>query len=220
MDLGRGVSLRKALVGLWIVGAAAALATPVGAQSQEQPQAQPQTSVDAFMTEIGDSMRAIHTRANGDAAQVVAGCRDFLGRVLNLETMARAVTEAAWERMSVAQREAYQAAFADRLASECARALADYKGEAITLAGVRATPDTTVTVDRVAKAADMAGHAAKAGQVAVPGDRADHGAESGNFSARKKCASFAWKKWTWWTTSAPTSCRSLFRSAARFCRGV
>ena len=93
------------------------------------------------MTEIGDGMRAIHTRANGDAAQVVAGCRDFLGRVLNLETMARAVTEAAWERMSVAQREAYQAAFADRLASECARALADYKGEAITLAGVRSTPD-------------------------------------------------------------------------------
>jgi ABC-type transporter MlaC component len=141
MDLGRGVLLRKALVGLWIVGAAAALATPVAAQSQEQPQAQPQTSVDAFMTEIGDGMRAIHTRANGDAAQVVAGCRDFLGRVLNLETMARAVTEADWERMSVAQREAYQAAFADRLASECARALADYKGEPIRLAGIRSTPD-------------------------------------------------------------------------------
>jgi polar amino acid transport system substrate-binding protein len=34
MDLGRGVPLRTALLGLWIVGAAAALATPVG---QAQP---------------------------------------------------------------------------------------------------------------------------------------------------------------------------------------
>ncbi len=106
---------------------------PAGAQSQ--------VTIDAFVAQIGDSMRAIPTRANGDAAQVLAGCRDFLGQVLNLETMAHAATEKAWNRMSVAQRESYQAAFSDRLVSECARELADHKGEAIALAGVRSTPD-------------------------------------------------------------------------------
>jgi len=94
------------------------------------------------MTEIGDGMRAIHTRANGDAAQVVAGCREFLGRVLNLETMARAVTEGAWERMSGAQREAYQGAFADRLAAECARALADYSTQ------IKLKPDVLAFINR------------------------------------------------------------------------
>jgi ABC-type transporter MlaC component len=93
------------------------------------------------MTEIGDSMRAIPAGANGDAAKILAGCRDLLGRVLNLEAMARAATEKAWERMSVAQREAYQAALAGRLAAECARELAGYKGEPIRLAGVRSAQD-------------------------------------------------------------------------------
>jgi ABC-type transporter MlaC component len=86
-------------------------------------------------------MRAIPTGANGDAVKILAGCRDLLGRVLNLETMARAATEKAWDRMSVAQREAYQAAFADQLAAECARELAGYDGEPIRLAGVRSTQD-------------------------------------------------------------------------------
>jgi len=149
MDLGRGVSLRTALLGLWIAGAAAAPTMPVGAQSQAP------ASVETFMSGIGDSMRAIHRRADGDAAQVLAGCRELLGRVLNLETMARAVTEDAWERMSVAQREAYQAAFADRLAAECARELADYKGEPIGLAGIRSTPDgDKVATIRVGAAED------------------------------------------------------------------
>jgi ABC-type transporter MlaC component len=48
--------------------------------------------------------------------------------------------------MSAAQREAYQTAFAHRLAAECARELAKYKGEPVTLAGVR----TMANGDRLA----------------------------------------------------------------------
>jgi ABC-type transporter MlaC component len=133
MDMGPGFRLRNAAIYLVVAGAAVASAIPAGAQTQN--------SIDVFMAQIGDSMRAIPTRANGDAALVLAGCRDFLGRVLNLEKMAHAATEGAWNRMSVAQRESYQAAFADRLVSECARELADHKGEAIALAGIRSTTD-------------------------------------------------------------------------------
>lgn len=103
--------------------------------------AQPQASIEAFVGEIGDGLRAIRARANGDAAQILVGCRDFLHRVLNLDTMARAASEEAWNQMSASQREGYQAAFAGRLASECARELADDKGDAIALAGVRTTQD-------------------------------------------------------------------------------
>jgi ABC-type transporter MlaC component len=39
--------------------------------------------------------------------------------------------------MSAEQRDAYEKAFSKRLATECARELAKYKGEPITLAGVR-----------------------------------------------------------------------------------
>lgn len=90
---------------------------------------------------ISDGIAAIHTQAEGDATRMLAGCGDFLGRVLDLPAMAKAASRDAWEQMSAEQRDGFQAAFAQRLASECARELANYKGEPITLAGVRTTTD-------------------------------------------------------------------------------
>jgi ABC-type transporter MlaC component len=96
-----------------------------------------QASIDTFIAQIGDQMRAIHQRANGNAAQILAGCKDFLGHVLDLKVMAQAASEDAWDRMSVAQRESYQGALSERLVSECAHEFTEYKGEAIVLAGIR-----------------------------------------------------------------------------------
>ena len=84
-----------------------------------------------------DGIAGIHAQAGGDAAKTLAGCDDFLGRVLDLPAMAKSAARDAWERMSAEQRDAYAKAFARRLAAECARESAKYKGEPITLAGVR-----------------------------------------------------------------------------------
>jgi ABC-type transporter MlaC component len=43
--------------------------------------------------------------------------------------------------MSVAQRENYKKAFGERMVSECTRELADTKGDAVELAGIRSAPD-------------------------------------------------------------------------------
>ena len=103
--------------------------------------AQAQSTVEAFVAKVSDGLKAIPAQAGGDKDKAIAGCRDFLGKLLNIQSMAQAATGEAWQRMSPAQRANYQEAFTQHLASECARDLADYKGEEITLAGVRATPD-------------------------------------------------------------------------------
>jgi ABC-type transporter MlaC component len=128
-----GRVIRASKVALYLSIASAALAWPVLAQSP--------AATAAAIARISDGIAAIHTQAEGDAARTLAGCGDFLGRVLDLPAMAKATSRDAWEQMSAEQRLAFQSAFAQRLASECARELADYKGEGITLAGVRTTPD-------------------------------------------------------------------------------
>ena len=130
--MNRVIRASKSAIYLSVAGALA-LALPLVARAQ--------TPIDAFMTRVSDGIAGIHTQAGGDAAKTLAGCSDFLGRVLNLPAMAKTAGRDAWEQMSAEQRDAYQAAFARRLASECARELATYKGEAVTLAGVRTMPD-------------------------------------------------------------------------------
>ena len=116
----------KSTISLFVAGA---LALPLVARAQ--------APVDAFVTRVTEGIAGIHAQAGGDAAKTLTGCGDFLGRVLNLPVMAKTAGRDAWEKMSAEQRDAYQAAFTKRLAAECARQLATYKGEPITLAGVR-----------------------------------------------------------------------------------
>jgi ABC-type transporter MlaC component len=130
--MGRAIRTKN-VAGYLLLASALALAIPTSAQSQG--------AIDAFVHEIGDSLRAIQAQANGNAAQLLAGCREFLGRALNLEAMAHAASEETWERMSATQRDGYEAAFAQRLARECARELAGGRSGAVTLAGVRTTQD-------------------------------------------------------------------------------
>jgi len=124
----RAIHLRKTAVYLCVAGAVA-LALPLAARAQ--------APIDAFVTKVTDGISGIHAQAGGDAAKTVAGCSDFLGRVLNLPAMAKIAARDGWEQMSAEQHDAYQKAFAQRLAAECARELAKYNGEPITLAGVR-----------------------------------------------------------------------------------
>src|SRR5215475_14468641 len=120
------IPLRKTATYLWV---ASTLALPLAARAQ--------APIDAFVTKVTEGISGIHTQAGGDAAKTLAGCSDFLGRVLNLPVMAKTAARDGWEQMSAEQREAYEKAFTQRLAGECARELAKYKGEPITLAGVR-----------------------------------------------------------------------------------
>jgi ABC-type transporter MlaC component len=133
----RAIHLRKSAIYLSVAGA---LAFPSGAQAQ--------SPVDAFVAKVTEGIAGIHTQAGDDAAKRLAGCGDFLGRVLNLPAMAKNAARDAWEKMSAEQRDGYEKALAQRLAAECARELAKYNGEPITLAGVRnmAGGDKLVTV--------------------------------------------------------------------------
>lgn len=106
-----------------------ALALPLAARAQ--------APIDAFVAKVTEGISGIHAQAGGDAAKTVAGCSDFLGRVLNLPAMAKNAARDGWEQMSAEQHNAYEKALAQRLAAECARELAKYNGEPITLAGVR-----------------------------------------------------------------------------------
>ena len=135
----RAIDLRKTAACLCVAGALA-LAPPLAAHAQ--------SPVDAFVTKVTDGISGIHAQADGDAAKRLAGCSDFLGRVLDLPAMAKNAARDGWERMSAEQRDAYAKVFAQRLTAECARELAKYNGEPITLAGVRnmANGDKLATV--------------------------------------------------------------------------
>jgi ABC-type transporter MlaC component len=123
-----------------LIISAAAWLSIAGAVVASRP-AHAQATVDAFVAQVSDGLKAIPAQAAGDKDKAIAGCRDFLTRTLNLPAMAQAASRDAWPRMSPAQRDEYQAAFTQHLATECAKQLTGYKGEAITLAGVRTTPE-------------------------------------------------------------------------------
>src|SRR5262249_15281366 len=108
---------------------AGALALPFAARAQ--------SPVDAFVAKVTDGITGIHTKAGGDAAKTLTGCSEFLASVLDLPAMAKTAGRDRWEKMSAEQRDAYEKAFANKLATECARELAKYNGEPVTLAGVR-----------------------------------------------------------------------------------
>jgi ABC-type transporter MlaC component len=134
----RAIHFHKAAIYLSVAGALAL--APFAARAQ--------SPIDAFVAKVTDGITGIHTQAGDDAAKTLAGCGDFLGTVLNLPAMAKTAARDAWERMSAEQRDAYEKAFTQRLAAECGRELAKYKGEPITLAGVRnmASGDKLVTI--------------------------------------------------------------------------
>jgi ABC-type transporter MlaC component len=123
------IRLRTLVTHFWIAGAAAALAGPACAQSQ--------AAVDVFVSQLDDTMHELHDKARGNAARIRAGCRDVVGRFLNLEAMAKAAGEDIWDKMSVAQRETYRTAFGDRMVAECGRQFADYRGEDVRELGTR-----------------------------------------------------------------------------------
>ncbi|MBI3704124.1 MAG: ABC transporter substrate-binding protein [Rhizobiales bacterium] len=97
--------------------------------------------VDAFVARLGESMRAIRVQAKGNADLTRAGCRDLLSQLLALDVMARRSAGEAWDKMTNVQRDAFRAAFAERMASECVRSYSDYNGDAIEPVGVRAMQD-------------------------------------------------------------------------------
>jgi ABC-type transporter MlaC component len=109
-----------------------------GAQTLALPcLARAQAPIDAFVAKVTDGITGIHTKADGDAAKTLTGCSEFLASVLDLPAMAKTAARDGWEKMSAEQHDAYEKAFAQKLDKECARELAKYNGEPITLAGVR-----------------------------------------------------------------------------------
>src|SRR5689334_1512768 len=87
----RAIHLRKSAIYLCVAGALA-FAVPFAARAQ--------SPVDAFVTKVSDGIAGIHAQAGGDAAKTLAGCSDFLARVLDLPAMAKTAARDGWERMS------------------------------------------------------------------------------------------------------------------------
>jgi len=133
------IRLRGLVTHLWIAGAVAALPAPAGAQSE--------ATAKVFVSQLADTMRELHGRARGNPARIRVGCRDVVGRFFNLEAMAKAAGDNIWDKMSAAQRDAYQAAFGDRMVADCGRQFANYQGETIQEINIRSLPggDTLVT---------------------------------------------------------------------------
>jgi ABC-type transporter MlaC component len=90
-----------------------------------------------FVAYIGNSIRSMHAQDQAHAQRTPDRCGDFLSRVLDIETMTRTAATDVWDRMSPTQRRSYRAAFQARLVTECLRAVRRYRGEQITLAGIR-----------------------------------------------------------------------------------
>jgi ABC-type transporter MlaC component len=97
------------------------------------------SAISDFVAYISNSIRAMHAQDQAQSQRTPDRCGDFLSRVLDIETMMRAAASEVWDRMSPTQRRSYRAAFQARLVTECLRAVRRYRGEQITLAGVRST---------------------------------------------------------------------------------
>lgn len=109
-----------------------AAAVPVqAARAQTDP------SINAFVTSFATSIREIHAQMGAGDGKSTERCRALVARAFDLDTMARSALGAAWEKLTPFQRDAYRAAFERRIASDCVRRIREYRGEEMTLLGVR-----------------------------------------------------------------------------------
>jgi ABC-type transporter MlaC component len=96
------------------------------------------SDVDNFVAYLDSTVRSFRANNNGNNANgEIARCRELMGRVLDIETMAQGAVGATWDRMSAAQRGAYRAAFEARMASECARSMRAFRSKSVLRAGLR-----------------------------------------------------------------------------------
>src|SRR5215467_2220987 len=100
--MSRAIHLCKTMICLCVAGALGC-ALPLAAHAQ--------APVNAFVAKVTEGISGIHAQAGGDAAKTLAGCSDFLGKVLDLSAMAKAAAREGWEKMSAEQRDAYAKAF-------------------------------------------------------------------------------------------------------------
>lgn len=99
--------------------------------------AEPDPSIGGFVTFFGTSVREIHARTDaGEAA--AAPCRALVERIFDLDVMARFALGAQWERVTASQRDSYRTAFDERITADCVKRIREYRGETVTLLGVRA----------------------------------------------------------------------------------
>jgi ABC-type transporter MlaC component len=98
--------------------------------------AQTDPAIGNFVAFFETSVREIRGRLDaGEAA--TAPCRVLMERVFDLDAMARFALGAPWERIAASQRESYRAAFGERIAADCVKRIREYRGERMTLLGVR-----------------------------------------------------------------------------------
>jgi ABC-type transporter MlaC component len=99
--------------------------------------AQVDPAIDQFVQVIQSSLLAISAQAPARDGGAREGCGDLMARVLDVGAMAQAASDDAWDLMTQPQRERFREGFARRLRSDCIGPIRDYRGEPVTLAGVR-----------------------------------------------------------------------------------
>lgn len=112
--------------------AMAAVMLPQAASAQADP------PVAAFVASFDASVREIHTHMGAGEGQGTARCRALMERVFDLDAMARFALGASFEKITATQRQSYRSAFEQKITIDCVRRVREYRGEQMTLLGVRA----------------------------------------------------------------------------------
>jgi ABC-type transporter MlaC component len=114
---------------LFVAVVAALVSLPALARADE--------GIDDFVEVLDNTVRTVRADGNDGWEQTHAHCRELMGRVLDIDTMARSAVDANWERMTAHQRTAYRAAFESRMANVCVRSMRAFRSQRVILAGVR-----------------------------------------------------------------------------------
>ena len=114
----------------WCIAAALMALGPMpGARAQSDP------AIAEFVARIDHSIRSIAAAPSDE--QIRAICVSFIRLALNLDAMASAASAGTWDRMTPQQRAGYRTAFERRLARDCIFQNRQYRGESLTVLGVR-----------------------------------------------------------------------------------
>jgi ABC-type transporter MlaC component len=93
-----------------------------------------ESDVAAFVQRINNAIAPVEP---GDRAAIRAACQTLVAQSFDIDAMAPAITDEAWQRMNADQRKAYTSGLARRAASDCASHGGEIAGNTVELIGVR-----------------------------------------------------------------------------------
>ena len=114
------------------------------------PIALAEPSIERFVVQLHAAFRAVGENAAGDENMAHRGCEALVDGYFDVIVMGRAALAERWDRYGGKERQSYLNAFNRRVMSDCVARARAYRGEAVSLLGVRGTGDDRLVVTRSA----------------------------------------------------------------------